>query len=349
MNSQMLYRPAPAHPAGRIVTLRHSSQVLQNNPWQDPTERDVAVYLPHGYDEQHGPYPVLWDLAAYTSAGPAHINWRNHGENLPQRLDRLIAEQRMPPCLCVFPDCYTSLGGNQYVNSSAVGHYADYLVEELIPFIDSQFATLREAAGRIAFGKSSGGYGALYLASQYPGVWGAIAAHAPDVGFDRVYLPDFPKVCTTLEPFRDDPRELIRAFWQRKQPKGHEFHAMMTLCLAASYDPDPTHPWGFRLPFTLDTCELDNAAWQRWLAYDPLQLAHQHRDALQQLQHLWLDVGNRDQYNIQYGSRQLSRLLTELNIAHHFEEFEGTHSGIDWRLDHSLPQITAHLRAADNP
>jgi len=27
----------------------------------------------------------------------------------------------------VFPDCFTALGGNQYINSSAVGRYADYL------------------------------------------------------------------------------------------------------------------------------------------------------------------------------------------------------------------------------
>ena len=40
---------------------------------------------------------TLWDLAAYTSSGPAHLNWRNHGENLGQRLDRLIGSGLMDP------------------------------------------------------------------------------------------------------------------------------------------------------------------------------------------------------------------------------------------------------------
>ena len=31
--------------------------------------------------------------------------------------------------IMVFPDCFTALGGNQYVNSSAIGNYADYLTK----------------------------------------------------------------------------------------------------------------------------------------------------------------------------------------------------------------------------
>lgn len=339
MNNIKHYRPQPATRPGRIVTLRHTSTVLENNPWNDPTERDVSVYLPHGYKENGKPLPVLWDLAAYTSAGPAHLNWRNHGENLPQRLDRLISNGKMGPAICVFPDCYTSLGGNQYVNSPAIGNYADYIIQELIPFIDDNFNTIASADGRAAFGKSSGGYGAIYLAAKFPGVFGAIAAHAPDVGFDRVYLPDFPKVAGTLAEYGDDLRKFVRSFWKRRQPKGPEFHAMMVLCLTASYHPDDSLPWGFRLPFTLDTCELDQKAWERWLAFDPLNLAIKHTDALKSLRGFWLDVGSRDQYNIQYGARQLTKLLGELGVSHQFEEFDGTHSGIDWRLDHSLPEI----------
>ena len=45
----------------------------------------------------------------------------------------------------VFPDCFTALGGNQYVNSSAIGNYADYLTREMIPFVDREFRTLASA------------------------------------------------------------------------------------------------------------------------------------------------------------------------------------------------------------
>ena len=40
------------------------------------------------------------------------IVWKNFGENLPERLDRLIATGVLPPVVVAFPDCFTRLGGN---------------------------------------------------------------------------------------------------------------------------------------------------------------------------------------------------------------------------------------------
>src|SRR5216684_4038563 len=73
----------------------------------------------------------------------------------------LMREQKMGPAIIVFPDCFTALGGNQYVNSSAIGDYADYLTREIVPFVDREFRTLAAREHRGCFGKSSGGYGAI--------------------------------------------------------------------------------------------------------------------------------------------------------------------------------------------
>ena len=58
---------------------------------------------------------------------------------------------------------------------------------------------------------------------------------------------------------------------------------------------------------------------------------------------LFIDCGNRDQYGIQYGSRKLVDMLSKLGIEHRWEEFDGTHSGIDYRLDISLPLLSKSL------
>ena len=42
-------RPKSDWPGGRIERLPHRSSVLHGNPWNDPVERDVCVYLPHGF------------------------------------------------------------------------------------------------------------------------------------------------------------------------------------------------------------------------------------------------------------------------------------------------------------
>jgi len=336
-------RPLAEFRRGRVVHHQHNSSCLARNPLGDPCLRSHPVYLPAGYDEDQRHYPVLWCLAAYTSSGPAQVAWRNHGESLPERLDRLIASGAMPPVIGVFPDCYTALGGNQYVNSSALGRYADYLLDELVPEIDRQFRTIADPAARALFGKSSGGFGALHLAMSYPGHFAALASHAGDCGFDRVYLRDFAPCCDVLARFDGDPRAFVRQFWRSKRPAGSEFQALMVLCLAASYSPDPDAPLGLALPFDTATCTLDETVWGHWLAFDPLLRVEHAAESLAGLSGLWIDVGNRDQYFIHYGTRALHQRLERLGIAHHFEEFDGTHSGIDWRFDRSLPFLVSRL------
>jgi S-formylglutathione hydrolase FrmB len=339
-------RPKIDWPRGKILRYQHRSEVLAGNPWDDPLERELAVYLPPGYSEAGPACVALWDLAAFTNAGPGHLNWRNQGENLPERLDRLIGTGQMEPVVVVFPDCYTSLGGNQYLNSPAVGRYADYVVQELVPFLDERLNLVRSRDGRGVFGKSSGGYGALYHAMHYPEAWGAAASHSGDVGFDLLFRSEFPRSCSVLANYDGDPSAFLSAFWRRNRPAGHDFSTLMVLAMAASYDPDPQDPGRIRLPFDLRTCEIDPERWQRWMAHDPLTLLEDHAEALRSLAGLYIDVGIYDQYHIQFGSRRLTDALTERGIEHRYEEFDGTHTAIDWRLDHSLPFLAAALKTA---
>ena len=129
----------PQGPSGRLVLLEHVSKVLRHNPLGDPYVRKLGVWLPPQYDRGAGRnrgrrFPVLYDMVGFTGSGLAHTNWRPFSDNVPDRAARLIHEKKMGPVIVVFPDCFTALGGNQYVNSSAIGNYADYLTRELIPF-----------------------------------------------------------------------------------------------------------------------------------------------------------------------------------------------------------------------
>ncbi len=355
----MSVRPECNWPHGKVVRLGHRSKVLEGNAWGDPVARDLCVYLPPGYSESDAPYASLWDFAAFSSSGPGHLNWRNQGETLPQRLDRLIASGVMPPVVVPMPDCYTSLGGNQYINSAAVGRYADYVVQELVPFLSERINVVAGRHGRGVFGKSSGGYGALVHAMYFPDTWGGVAVHAGDIGFEWVYRPEFPRAATVLSACGGDPIRFLKNFWAKKRPGSADYSTLLTLAMAASYDPagdpagdppgdPPGDPLGdpggaIQLPFDLYTLELDNERWNRWLRHDPLKLLASHVDQLAALKLLYIDVGNRDQYNIQYGTRAFVKRLNGLGIEHHYEEFDGTHSGMDWRLDISLPKLARAL------
>src|SRR3954470_2594944 len=126
----MLKRPKGS--TGTLVVLEHVSQILKGNPLGDPHVRKLAVWLPPQYDEGDGSrFPVLYDLVGFAGSGLSHVAWKPFGDNAPERAARLIREKKMGPAIFVFPDCFTALGGNQYVNSSAIGDYADYLTREL--------------------------------------------------------------------------------------------------------------------------------------------------------------------------------------------------------------------------
>ncbi len=274
-------RPSGPEQAGSVISFVQDSRLLADpNPLGDPARRDVHVYLPPGYaDHDQRSYPVLWSLAAYTSSGPAQVAWRNHGENLPRRLDRLIGSGAMPPVIVAMPDSFTSLGGNQFVDSPALGNYGRHLVEELVPEIDRRFRTIARPESRGVFGKSSGGFGGLHLAVQYPGVFGGVASHAGDCGFDRVYLRDFVVCCDELAAWDGDCEAFVKGFWRARKPSGRAFHALMVLCLAASYSPVPGRPLNLELPFDLHTARLKADVWQRWLEFDPVRFGDRQLDA----------------------------------------------------------------------
>jgi enterochelin esterase-like enzyme len=342
----------PKGDPGTLLVLEHDSRILRDNPLGDPHLRKLAVWLPPQY---HGAgrgspgrrFPVLYDFAGFTGSGLSHANWKAFGDNLVERAARLIHEGKMAPAILVLPDCFTALGGNQYVNSPAIGDYADYLTKEIVPFVDAEFRTLASREHRGCFGKSSGGYGAIIHGMKYPRTWGAVADHSGDAYFDFVYWHDWPNTLNELAKYKrskDRVKAFLEAVWKKEKLSGAETHCLMNLCMAATYDPDPRAPNGFRIPFDLDTGEVIPERWREWQRHDPINLVLKFKKNLQSLRGIYIDCGSKDQYHIHFGCRILSRRLAAAGIRHTYEEFDDNHSDIDYRMDVSLPFLSRVLR-----
>src|SRR3546814_2537974 len=110
-------------PRGSLHSLTLESALLRDNLLGDPTRRDVPVYLPAGHDGKD--LPLLVDLVGFTAGGPVHLNWKNFGENLSDRLDRPSAARGMPPAAVAFPACFTRLGGDPDITSDAPGPWEE--------------------------------------------------------------------------------------------------------------------------------------------------------------------------------------------------------------------------------
>jgi S-formylglutathione hydrolase FrmB len=248
----------------------------------------------------------------------------------------------MPPVVVAFPDCFTRLGGNQYINSAALGRWEDFLVDEMLPAVETRFGC-GGPRRRGVFGKSSGGYGSLVHAMRRPDIWSAAASHSGDIGFELTYAGDFPKVLRALARHGGSIETLIHAIEDNEKPSDADTHNLMALAMAASYDPDPTAFLGIRLPVDPYTCERIPERWANWLAWDPLEMVRSRADALRGLRGLFIDCGDIDQYNLVYGARAFHRILDELGVSHVYEEFADDHTRIDYRMDRSLPFLARAL------
>ena len=321
------------------------SDALRNNPLGDPAERPLWVYLPPGYDEEGTRrYPTIYQIQGLT--GQLDM-WRNRASlrrNFPELADELFAAGQAPPCILVWVDCWTSLGGSQFLDSPGTGRYHTYLCDEIVPWVDRRYRTLAAREHRGIAGKSSGGYGAMVTPMLRPDLWGGLATHAGDALFETCYLSEFRE---SVRALRDLYGGSYDRFWQdfRSRPafsKDSDHHLLNDWCMAACYSADADGT--VRLPFDAATGELIPEVWARWLAWDPVRMAPRHADALRSMRAIYIDAGKRDQFYLDLGAEAFRRALAAAGVADvYFELFDATHTAIEYRYPIALKYLAERL------
>ena len=322
---------------GKVVVHRFESSVLKSNPLNDPHVRDVIIYLPPEYSSSSSKgYIAALGLVGFGGQGKMLLNADPLGENLEDRMNRLISQRKCGPMILVLIDCFTKFGGNQYINSSATAKYEDYIINEIVPFVDKTYNISEHAV----WGKSSGGYGSIVLGMRHPEIFRALADHSGDSAFEYCYIQDFAKA---LEAFREagGPKKWLADFW--KKPNRHQQKdgpPLNIFAMAAHYSPNPkSRELGVDLPFDLKTGEILQNVWNRWLSWDPVRMVEKHRKNLSKLKLIYIDCGTKDEFNLHWGARILHSKLERMNIKHFYEEFNDGHMNISYRYDVSLPKI----------
>ena len=331
-------------PQGTVHTVWIDSTCLKDNLLGDPARRRVDVYVPVGHDGSG--LALLVDLVGFTAGGPAHTSWKNYGENLPERLDRLIGtgamaagRRRLPGLLHEAwrqPICRQcrdgTLGTLPHRRNAAASRGAIRLRRQgSARRLRQEFGRLRRdrprdapwwigmVRGRLSFGR-----------------------HGLRTALPR-RLPEGPATPRRTRHVAGDLREKIRG---GSQGKGRG--------LAHDDVPRP----GRDLRSGPDTLSRDQAA-------DRYAHLRDHRGPVGELaalrssadgegeaaprcafefKILFVDCGDIDQYNLVYGARILHRMLDEAGIAHVYEEFHDNHSSIDYRMDRSLPLLVQALK-----
>jgi S-formylglutathione hydrolase FrmB len=330
---------------GRFEEHVFESDVLKGNPLGDPSERPLWVYVPPGYDDDPDRrYPTVYMIQGLT--GQLDM-WRNRSpfrKNFPELTDELFASGQAPPCVVVWVDCWTSLGGSQFLDSPGTGRYHTYLCDEVVPWVDATYRTMAERDHRGIAGKSSGGYGAMVTPMLRPDLWGGLATHAGDALFESCYLPEFPK---TTRALRDDYGGSYERFWAdfRSRPamsKESDGYVLNSWCMSACYSTDEDGT--VRLPFDSATSELIPEVWERWLAWDPVRMAPGHADDLRSMRAIYIDAGKRDEWFLDLGAEAFRRALEAVGVTDvFFELFDATHMAIEYRYPAGLKYLAERL------
>jgi putative tributyrin esterase len=120
------------------------------------------IILPRDYATSSRRYPVLYLLHGYTDHYPAWVSYT-----------RLTQYARGYEQIIVMPEGDNGFYTNSYADPKLA--WEDFLILDLIPYVDSHYRTVASRQGRSIAGLSMGGYGAIKLALKYPHLFSAAA------------------------------------------------------------------------------------------------------------------------------------------------------------------------------
>jgi hypothetical protein len=333
--------------AGRLDEHVFDSTVLRGNPLGDPHERPLWVYTPPGYDaEPDRRYPTVYVIQGYT--GQVTM-WRNrvaYRQPFIETADSVFADGKAPPAIVVYVDAWTKYGGSQFVDSPGTGNYHTYLCDEIVPWVDAHYRTLDAPQHRGITGKSSGGFGAFITPMLRPDLFGGLASHAGDSLYELVYVKEFGDCVRYLRDYDGDIWKWWADFNSRPSfTKKADDTLLITLGVAACFSADDDGT--VRLPFDTKTGQLIPELWQRWLDWDPVRMVSKYAAALRGLTAIWIDAGTRDEWYLDLGAEAVVAELAKIGVTDvHFELFDASHGGIDYRYPLSLAYLADKLSPA---
>jgi enterochelin esterase-like enzyme len=150
----------------------------------------VDIYLPPDYDSGKR-YPVLYLF--HGKDGNADT-WMNGAIGINDIANRLIQSGKIRPLIIVSPEIDNGYGINTALTTASVGGYnrgmyEDYIIRDLVPYIDRHYSTIPDKTHRYIGGLSMGGFAALHDAFLHPDMFSKVgvlsaalwAGELPDV------------------------------------------------------------------------------------------------------------------------------------------------------------------------
>lgn len=309
-----------------------ASESLRGNALEDPAERDV-IFIDCNATESS---PVLIGLAGFFGSARNFLNRSYTNQDFISTLEKILRRNHDLSFSVVLPDTMTMLGGNQYLNSTAVGNYEDFIVKEIVEMIKSRYGKRKIGL----FGKSSGGFGSYTLTARNPSVFGGFIDVSGDSAFEYCYMKDFPAAIEIVS--KSGVTSFLKDFRSRPTHSNKEMDAINIIAMSAFYSPCHEQEMGIELPFEPETGILREEVWKKWKKLDPVENVTEFASGLSG-KTILLQAGLRDEFAINIGIRALSRRMDKLGIENRLMEYDEGHFGIEYLYEDSIPLLVRGL------
>ena len=353
-------KPTIVYKEASVTSLQIESKNLANNLLEDPTIRNVNVYVPEGYNENpQRHYPVIYLLhgqpASETSlfykepfdvlisvAGlPPTIDFPEEGF-LPW-LNNLMATGGMEKTLIVMVDASNLFGLSHYSNSPTHGNFETFITKELVRFVDQHFRTIPNHKGRALVGQCMGGYGALRLGMKFPSVFSNVAGITPlEYTVEGIFFIAQMMLYEDQVFGYSGPTVPYNAYYPFK------FMTSAMYGASSAWLPNPDNPpYYLDLPFSYaedGTPILNEERVRKLMEQQLINLVPKYEHGLQKLNSIYFDAGLYDELGLTQTSINLHNLMEELGIEHEFETYEGGHvSHIYDRIGRALIHLSKQV------
>jgi enterochelin esterase-like enzyme len=172
-NNPAPIQPAPPMDYDKPIGLGKVTDYEYTSKTQGGIKRPVRVYTPPGYTPTKA-YPVLYLMHGL---GGAYTDWTVLGK-AQNILDRLLVAGKIVPMIVVMPDNNASTKAVDPVQA-AYREFEAELLNDLIPFIDGSFSTIRSPQGRSLAGLSEGAEQAVKFGLEHLDTFSRIGAFSP--------------------------------------------------------------------------------------------------------------------------------------------------------------------------
>jgi enterochelin esterase-like enzyme len=134
------------------------------------SEQELGVYLPPGYATSGQAYTVMYLFHGSAGTDRGFFGPQPRYGHFDEIVESLVAQGRMSPMIMVAPN----MPGWLYAGNS----WANYFIQDIMPFVEQTYRTIRDREHRGIMGGSKGGGDVIQLVFMRPDLFSVMGAYA---------------------------------------------------------------------------------------------------------------------------------------------------------------------------